>query len=213
MFKIRMILFALILVCGKVPVALAQSVTPLRKNGSREKMCGLETYHDSLTLAFKNATIAEGENLVTVQVLPSFQREYALVLKQVGSDVRLIRATFQEQLWSHLGALAVLRTRRQCLDMAIAAKVETVTLSVRPETVHQLWTAFRSISLETDTCPRRKNECALVLDGTDFVIQTNDGGEVRLTEIGNLRNIKSENAPMLDWVHALLQTVNNAHSQ
>jgi hypothetical protein len=51
---------------------------------TQEKMCGLGTYYDRLDLAFQNATKGAGETLVTVQVLPSLHREYALALKRVG---------------------------------------------------------------------------------------------------------------------------------
>lgn len=193
-----------------LPAAIAQSTTPVWKNGSQEMMCGLGTYHDSLDLAIKNATAAGGDRLVTVLVLPSFQREYAMVLKQVGSEVRLLRATLQEQLWSQLGALEVPRTRQQCLDRATAAKVETINLSVRPETTQQLWTVSRNISLDTGTCPRQQNACALIADGTGYVVQTKEGRALRLTEIGNFKDMNSENAALLDWIHALLQTAKDA---
>src|SRR5215467_1010899 len=105
-----------------VPVAFTQANAPSWRNGSQEKMCGLGTYHDALDLAFKNATSGLGESLVTVQVLPSFHREYALVLKQVGSEVKLVRVTFHDQLWRYLGPpLAVSNTRQQCLDLAKTA--------------------------------------------------------------------------------------------
>src|SRR5262249_17311390 len=114
-----------------VPIAVAQTSAPVTKNGARETMCGLVTYHDGLNLAFNKATAGAGETLVTVQVLPSFQREYALVLKQVGAQVKLLRASFRNQLWSQMGPpLHVQRTRLQCLEIAVAAMVDTVELPV-----------------------------------------------------------------------------------
>lgn len=38
-----------------------------------------------------------------------------------------------------------------------------------------------------------------------FVIQTHDGRSLLLTEISHMKNVKSENASLLDWVHALHQ--------
>lgn len=195
-----------------VPLAASQN-NPLlaRRSGSHETMCGLGTYHDSLDLAFKNATAGSGETLVTVQVLPSFRREYALVLKQVGSEVKLLRASFQDQLWTLLGPpLHVPKTRQQCLELALAAKVYTIEISVPAETTKQLWTAFGNINLDKETCSRQKGTCPLSQDGTMFVIQTNEGRSVRLTEIGDSKRIKSENAALLDWVHALLETASNS---
>jgi hypothetical protein len=172
-------------------------------------MCGVGTYHDTLDLAFKNATAGQGETLVIVQVLPSFEREYALVLKRVGPEVKMLRATFQKQLWKQLGPpLAVPKTRQQCLDLALAAKVDTVELPTRSDTIAQLWTAFSDINLETDTCARHGKQCALLFDGTDYVVQTNDGRSLRIAEIGNLKGIKSENAALLNWIRTLLQMAN-----
>jgi len=190
---------------------VTQSNTPAWRNGSQEKMCGVGTYHDSLDLAFKNATSGSGENLVTVQVLPSFENEYALVLKHVGSDIKLVRATFHEQLWNYLGPpLALPRTRQQCLELAKTAKVDTVELSARADDTKELWASFRNTNLDTDTCPRRHGQCAHILDGTDFVIQTSDGHSQRITEVAGMKGIRSENPALLEWVHALLQTAKNS---
>jgi hypothetical protein len=205
-------LYALLLLA--VPIVVAQSNTPVWRNGAQEKMCGLGTYHDSLDLAFKNAIAGDGETLVTVQVVPSFQREYALVLKRVGPEVKLLRASFQKQLWIQLGPpLHVPKTRQQCLDMALAAKVDTVELPARADITAQSWTAFGNINLDTDTCPRRGKQCASLLDGKDYVVQTNDGRSLRITEIGNLEGIKSENAALLDWIRSLLRVASSAQAR
>jgi hypothetical protein len=94
-------LYAIFLLAA--PIVAAQGNPPVWRNGAQEKMCGLGTYYDSLDLAFKNATQDEGETLVTVQVLPSFHREYALVLKRVGQKVTLLHATLEKELWTQLG--------------------------------------------------------------------------------------------------------------
>jgi len=197
-----------------VPNVVAQSNTPAWKNGAQEEMCGLGTYHDSLDLAFKNATAGEGETLVTVQVLPSFRREYALALKQVGPEVKLMRATFEKQLWTQLGPpLHAPNTRQQCLDLALAAKVDTVELPARANTTAQSWTAFSQLNLDSDTCARRGKRCAILLDGTIYIVQTKDGRSLRIAEIGNLKGIKSENAALLDWVRSLIQIANSPQSR
>lgn len=192
-----------------VPLVTAQSKIPYWRNGSEEKMCGLGTYHDSLELGFRNATTGLGETLVTVQVLPSFQREYALVFKRVGLEVKLFRATFQSQLWTQLGPpLHVPRTRQACLDLASVAKLDVIDISGRRGTdSERLWRAFGNINLRTDSCPRKGKQCAFFKDGTDYIVQTPDGSSVRVTEVGTQQDIKSENPTLLDWIHTLLQTV------
>jgi hypothetical protein len=162
-------------------------------------------------LAVKNATAGTGETLVTVHVLPSFKREYALVVKRVGPEVKLLRATFEKQLWTQLGPpLHIQKTRQQCLELALAAKVDTVELPARADTIAESWAAFSNINLETDSCPRRGKECAIILDGTDYVVQTNDGRSLQIVEIGNLKGIKSENSALLNWVRTLLQMANSS---
>jgi len=204
----RFVLFPTFLLV--VPVAFTQANAPWWRNGSQEKMCGLGTYHDALDLAFKNATSGLGESLVTVQVLPSFHREYALVLKQVGSEVKLVRVTFHDQLWRYLGPpLAVSNTRQQCLDRAKTAKLDTVERSATPQEATRLWTWFRNINLETDTCPREHGHCALISDGTEFVIQTSDGHSLHITEVEGMKGVRSENPALLEWAHAVLQTAEN----
>ena len=206
------VLYAIFLLV--VPIVAAQSNPPAWRNGAQEKMCGLGTYYDSLDLAFTNAIKGEGETLVTVQVLPSFHPEYALALKRVGENVKLLRATFEKQLWTQLGPpLTDSKTRQQCLDLALAAKVETVELPAPAEATEHSWTSFQHINLETDACPRHGKQCAFLQDGTDYVVQTNDGRSLRIKEIGGLRGIKSENATLLGWVRALLQVANNAQRQ
>src|SRR5215469_11412869 len=115
-----------------VSINAAQTKTLAWRNGAHEKMCGLGTYQDSLDLAFKNATEGSGDTLLTVEVLHSFRREYALVMKRVGSEVNLVRAEFQTQLWHQLAPLSASRSRQDCLDLASAATLDVVTLPIRP---------------------------------------------------------------------------------
>ena len=188
-----------------MPIVVAQSNTPVWRNGAQEKKCGLGTYHD-LELAFRNATMGAGETLVTVQVLPCRKRGYALALKRVGREVKLLRAVFDKQLWTQLGPpLTDDKTRQRCLDLAVAARVDTEELPARADTTAQIWAAFSNLNLETDTCPRHGKQCATLYDGTYYIVRTNDGRSLRITEIGNSKRIKSENAALLDWVRSLIQ--------
>ena len=103
-----------------------------------------------------------GFSLVLVTFVYRFQREYALGVKRVGSEVKLLRASFQKQLWTQLGPpLHVPKTRQQCLDLALAAKVDTVELPARADTTAQSWTAFGNINLDTDTCRRAREAVCL----------------------------------------------------
>ena len=194
-----------------VSLGAGQTNTPAWKNGPHEKMCGLGTYQDSLDLVFKNATEGSGDTLLTVEVLPSFQHEYAVVTKRVGSEVNLVRVKFRTQLWHQLAPLQAPRTRQECLDLATAATRDTDTLPVSPETVSSLLAAFGNITLiDTDNCPRRGKECALVHDGIAYVVLPKDGPRVRITDTEGLKGVRSENAALLDWIHKVLQVANNS---
>jgi len=170
-----------------VSLGAGQTNTPAWKNGPHEKMCGLGTYQDSLDLVFKNATEGSGDTLLTVEVLPSFQHEYAVVIKRVGSEVNLVRVKFRTQLWHQLAPLQAPRTRQECLG--------NITL------------------IDTDNCPRRGKECALVHDGIAYVVLPKDGPRVRITDTEGLKGVRSENAALLDWIHKVLQVANNSKPQ
>ncbi len=174
-------------------------------------MCGLGTYHDSLDLAFRNATTGPDETLLIVEVLPSFQPEYALVIKRAGSEVSLVRAKFQTQLWMQLAPLQAPRTRQECLDLATAARLDTVSLPIRPENMNEILLDFGNIRLlETDKCPRRGKDCALIQDATAYIVLPKDGQPVRITDTARLKGIRNENAALLDWIHNLLLVSNNS---
>lgn len=148
-----------------IPLAAAQA-----DRSQIEKACGLPTYQDSLDLAFQQATAGHGETLVTLQVLRSFQREYALVVKQEGSELKLFRATFRDQLWGQLGPLQNNKTRQDCLDEATTAEMDTVQAPVSAEQANSLWTTFRSSNFQTDNCApaRWTRHCALIFDGARY---------------------------------------------
>jgi len=191
-------------------LASGQTSTPLWANGAHEKICGLGTYQDSLDLAVRKATEGSGDTLLTVEVLPSFYQEYGLVIKRIGSEVNLVRDTFQTQLWHQLVPLQVRRTRQECLDLASAATVDTATFPIRPETASSLLSAFGNIRLtETDSCPRKGKECAHIYDGVAYVVLPKDGPRVRITDTERLKGVRSENAALLDWIHSLLQIAKN----
>lgn len=195
-----------------IPLIAAQ--TKQANPSPTEKMCGLQSYHDSLDLAFQQAVAGHGETLVTLQVLGSFQREYALVVKQEGSELKLFRVTFRDQLWRQLGPpLRVTKTRQQCLDQAKKAEMETAIIRASREQMKSLWSQFGTTSLESDSCPRRHGQCTFPMDGTSYVIQTASGQSIRLTEIGRDNDVRSENPALLRWVHAALQVVRDSNGQ
>lgn len=186
---------------------IAQETQKKASSDTADAVCRVKTYYESLTLAFQNAVTADGETLVTLQVLPSFQREYAITVKRMSSGISLYRTDFQKQLWHQLGPpLAVLRTRQQCLEIAKTAEIATVLIPEPTEQANKLWETFSKINLQMH--PHKTS--AIAVDGTQYVIQTPDGASVRLLEVAGVRGLKSENSQLLDWVHSMLQVVRQA---
>lgn len=89
--KIAALIALLLPIC-----VIAQDSQKTGASDRAEAMCGVKTYYDGLTLAFQNAVTADGETLVTLQVLPSFQREYAVTVKRTSSAISLYRTDFQK---------------------------------------------------------------------------------------------------------------------
>ena len=176
------------LVVGGVPTTTSELPSTI----SAEAMCGMQTYYDSLTLAFQNSVNAGGETLLMLQVLPSFQREYAVTVKRTSSGINLYRTAFQKQLWHELGPpLHVSRTRQQCLDIAKNAQIDTVLIPAPTEQANRLWEVFSKITFESHL--REKN--LLAQDGTQYIIARPDGASVRLQEAAGGRGSKSEEYP------------------
>ena len=193
------------LVVGGVPTTTSELPSTI----STEAMCGMQTYYDSLTLAFQNAVNAGGETLLMLQVLPSFQCEYAVTVKRASSGINLYRTAFQKQLWHELGPpLHVSRTRQQCLDIAKNAQIDTVLIPAPTEQANRLWEVFSKITFESHL--REKN--LLAQDGTQYIIARPDGASVRLQEAAGGRGLKSENTQLLNWVHSMLRVVQLAEN-
>jgi hypothetical protein len=185
-------------------LALLLPLCAIARNAKSEEMCGLRTYEDSLTLIFQNAASTDGEVLVTLQVLPSLEREYALIIKRTSSGIGIFRATLRKQLWTQLGPpLHISRTRQQCLDIAKAAESDTVPIPVSAEQANSLWEMFRRTKLEIHSTGAFGRKHMLPQDSTQYVVQSADGRSVRLTEV--VRTELSENPALLDWVHSVLK--------
>ena len=128
--------------------------------------------------------------------------------------------------------------------MASAATLDTVALPISVETTNQLLSAFGDIRLlKTKNSPRIGKECALLEDGTDYVVLPKDGPHVRITgncpRIGlkcagvvddfgvlpkdephvrikdtrQLEGILNKNAALLGWIASLLHVASNSRPQ
>ncbi len=202
------LMLGLLLTMGvtRLPALLPLGQTGNTKSGATGGNCWLPTYYQGLKLAFANAAGGDGENLVTVEILPSFQREYALVLKRTPEGLRLLRATFRTQLWHEMGIGAGrARAAQECLDIAKSAVIDTVVVPVPSERITALWNQFRSIDLRVDECPRQKGKCIMIADGTSFRIETADGRSIRLTDVANTGGFHSGNPALWEWVHSAIR--------
>jgi hypothetical protein len=185
-------------------LALLLPLHAIAQNATTEKMCGLKTYYDSLTLIFQNAASTDGKVLVTVQVLPIFKSEYALSIERTPSGIGIFRSSLRKQLWTQLGPpLQVGKTRQECLDIAKAAEWDTLPIHASAEQANRLWEMFLHTKLERHSASTFAGKQILPLDSTQYVVQSANGRSVFLTEV--VRTELSENPSLLDWIHSILK--------
>ena len=168
--------------------------------------CTHKDYQQLLDAAFTQAA-ATDQILLVVEILPSFQPEYAFVFKRSDTGVYVVRARFVKQLWSQLAFdISPPKTKQQCLEFAKSAAIHTSNI-LSGNAAEQTWSDFRRIDLTTDSCPRFDNgRCAEFEDGTDYVIQTPGHLPIRLREIRGMSGVKSENPILLEWIRALIRS-------
>jgi hypothetical protein len=189
-----------------VAVLLPYAVQAQRvDSGTASPRCTHKDYQQLLNVSFTQATAAD-DTLLVVQVLPSFQPEYAYVFKRSNTGMYVVRARFVKQLWSQLAFfISPPKTKEQCLEQAKSAAIDT-SVVLTGNAAEQMWSAFRQIDLTTDSCPRFGNgRCAEFEDGTDYVIQSPSHPTIRLREIRGMGKVKSENPILLEWIHALVR--------
>jgi len=185
-------------------LALLLPLHAIAQNATTEKMCGLKTYYDSLTLIFQNAASTDGKVLVTVQVLPIFKSEYALSIERTPSGIGIFRSSLRKQLWTQLGPpLQVAKTRQECLDIAKAAEWDTLPIHASAEQANRLWEMFLHTKLERHSASTFARKQILPLDSTQYVVQSANGRSVFLTEV--VRTELSENPSLLDWIHSIIK--------
>ena len=65
---------------------------------------------------------------------------------------------------------------------------------------------LKGINLHADTCARgTKGDCVLMLDGTMYVVQLQDGTTIKLTDTTGVNGVQSENPALSAWIQAVIQ--------
>ena len=172
---------------------------------AQQSNCNVDTYHKTLDVVFRQAT--KGERVVTVQVLPSFKVEWAIVFDTTPDGLVVSRISFRKQLWSQLfcGPGAVTTTASQRIELAEAAE-ERTPVPLPRESAQRFIDDLAKIDFSTDRCPRDKDgSCFDMLDGVRYVVQLGDGRSARLTNVTALTGARSENPALSNWVTELLQ--------
>ena len=173
---------------------------------AQQANCDLDTYQRALDIVFGQAT--KGERVATVQVLPSFQSEWAIAFDKIPNDLVVTRITFRKQLWWQLGlgGPGAAKTTSQCLELAKAAALERAPVPLARESAQRLLDELTKVDFATDRCPRKKDgTCAYLMDGVSYVVQLRDGRSARLTDVSGFRGMKSENPALWNWVTELLK--------
>jgi hypothetical protein len=166
----------------------------------------LDTYQKALDTVFDQSTNAE--RIVTLQVIPSFQPEWAVVFDRTPDGLVVSRVTLRKPLWPQIlrGGSGSPMTASQSIELAKAAAVVRTPLPLPRESAQRFIDDLAKMDFTTDHCPRNKNgTCALIADGVMYVVQLRDGRSARLTGFGDLSGVRSENPALSNWVTELLK--------
>jgi hypothetical protein len=80
--------------------------------------------------------------------------------------------------------------------------------------VQSLFGSLQHIDLASGKCPVRKDgQCAMLLDGTTYIVQMENAAPIRLTDTSGLKDVKSENDPLLRWVKSILTRVSHTTTE
>ncbi len=168
--------------------------------------CDLDTYQEALQTEFYRTV--GGERVVTLQVLPSFRHESAIVIDKTSDGLVVSRITFRKQLWSQLdlSTPGPRKTPSQCIRIAKAADVERKILPLPNGAAQRFVDELSKIDFAIDECPRGKDgRCRYVMDGRYYTLQFHGRPAIRLTDVSRLGDLRSENPALSNWISELLE--------
>ena len=172
---------------------------------AQQAKCDVDTYQKTLNAVFSQVT--RGERVATVQVLPSFEAEWAIAFDVTPEGLVVSRISFRKQLWSQwfCGPDAATPTPSQRIELAKAIEERTPVPLAR-ESAQRFIDGLARMDFSTDRCPRNSDgSCAYLRDGVVYVVQFKDGRSARLTDVTDLNGMSSENPTLSNWVTELLK--------
>ena len=173
--------------------------------------CTIEDIKRGLSEAFASDESSDSagiERLATVFALPSFGREWAIVINKTANGLQVKRLAFREQAFRKISLFSKRQTPTQCIAEIKSIPIDGVAASISQQEAQRLVDELSKIDRNADSCPREpQGTCAHLMDGLTYTLVFPDGWTVQLTEIEGLENIRSENQALLNWVHELSRYV------
>jgi hypothetical protein len=180
--------------------------------------CSVDNYERAVTESFsegENSVPRGSERMVTVHDLPSLGPENVLAIEKTPDGLAVSRLAFRESLWRRLALFKKFHTPSQCIAAAKLMQVDRTPLNISPEEVQRFLNDLHKINyLETKSCPLDSTgNCAGYAAGAFYIVLFNDGLSLRLTDVRRLKEMRSENPALLNWVYEFLQYVKAHDSQ
>jgi hypothetical protein len=169
--------------------------------------CDTEDYMRGVSEAFapEDGRRSGTERVVTVFAISTFGVEPAIAIEKTAHGIEVDRLAFREEPLGMLASHWKSQTPSQCIAEAKSLPIDKTPLSISAGDARWLVDELNKINRIPDRCPRRADgTCAQIFDGTLYSVVFPDGFVAQLQEVKGLRDVRSENPALLDWVHKVL---------
>jgi hypothetical protein len=196
-----------LLVSAAALVAQTSSPTVNVNSTTQSSPCLPGTYQKILADEF--AKPINGPRLATIEVIPSFTPEYALVFEQSPSGVVLTRISFPKSLWQLLRVMnGPSKSEAECVSIARTVELDCARIPIDPEIAKRMVDGLSKKNFSSDKCVRSlKGDCLVVFDGTQYVVTLADGRSTQITGLIHSRGETNENPAISAWIVALFQEI------
>jgi hypothetical protein len=144
---------------------------------------------------------ADSDRILTLQIRPAFSLPRAIAFDRKMNGLQLSSLSVGPEADSKLAFLTRKITAFDYLKEAQAVSVAKAPLALSADLAQTFLDELSQINLQVAACVTDSNgNCALLLDGTKYVLTTADGRTIELTDTGGLPGVKCENPALLSWI-------------
>jgi hypothetical protein len=180
----------------------------LSENRTETRKCDFWTYHQSLGEAF-GATSENRNRILTVEIVPSFLNEWAIVFDKSPNGITVSKISFDKHLWTTLalGAPGPGKTAEGCLWIAKHSPTTREAVLIEREKVSKFLADFERVDLHMDRCSRNASgNCVYMADGTAYYVVLPNRQARRVSGWGGASDTKNENPQLAEWVREVIRT-------